>query len=56
MKAFGAVIQRFKKVKPDLEGPISPEESVRMQLAVIDSLTIKDSGAFLSHHGDTNWL
>ena len=46
-----------RKVKPDFEGPISLEKSVQMQLAVINKLTIEDSGKFLSHYGNTTeWL
>lgn len=46
----------FKKSKPDFSGPISPEESVQAQKKVIEGLTLEQSGSFLSHHGDKNWL
>ncbi|KAF2130688.1 NAD(P)-binding protein [Dothidotthia symphoricarpi CBS 119687] len=49
-------LQVFQKVNPDLTGLMSPEESVRMQLDVINSLTADQSGLALSHHGDYNWL
>ena len=32
------------------------EESVRDQLAVIDSLNASKSGTFVSHHGNDDWL
>lgn len=53
----------MQKVKPDIKGMMSPEESVEMQLNVIDKLSMKQSGMVLSHHGtvlsnhgDSNWL
>nr|A0A455LLX2.1 RecName: Full=Short-chain dehydrogenase/reductase atnB; AltName: Full=Arthripenoid biosynthesis cluster protein B [Arthrinium sp.]AYO60875.1 carbonyl reductase AtnB [Arthrinium sp.] len=49
-------LQVFQKFKPDLTGLMSVEESVRMQLNVINGLTVKQSGLALSHHGDYNWL
>lgn len=49
-------LQVFQKVNPGLTGLMSPEESVRMQLDVINSLTAEESGLALSHHGDHNWL
>ncbi|EJD36359.1 putative short-chain dehydrogenase [Auricularia subglabra TFB-10046 SS5] len=41
---------------PNFTGPISPEESVSAMLAVLEKVTPEDSGKFLSHHGDRNWL
>ncbi|RYP20386.1 hypothetical protein DL765_002844 [Monosporascus sp. GIB2] len=46
----------FQKVNPDLTGLMTPEESVRKQLEVINGLTTEQSGMALSHHGDNNWL
>ena len=54
---FNAMMAAVRKVKSDFQGPISPEKSVKMQLDVINNLTIKESGAFLSHYGNTTeWL
>ncbi|KAF2015182.1 NAD(P)-binding protein [Aaosphaeria arxii CBS 175.79] len=44
------------ETNPTFKGPISMEESVTSMLEVIQKLTIKESGSFLSHHGDKNWL
>ncbi|KAF2470636.1 NAD(P)-binding protein [Lindgomyces ingoldianus] len=44
------------KYAPHFEGPISPETSVDLQLKVIEGMTLKDSGAFLSHLGTKKWL
>ncbi|KXT09568.1 hypothetical protein AC579_713 [Pseudocercospora musae] len=42
---------------PDFKGPISVQESVESQLQVIDKATVETYGsAFVSHHGDRNWL
>ena len=48
----------FQSGYPDWHGKIlTPEKSVTAMLDVISKLSTKDSGAFLSHHGDTkNWL
>ncbi|KAJ7691584.1 hypothetical protein B0H17DRAFT_1062961 [Mycena rosella] len=44
------------KIAPDFKGPITPEESVKMQLEVINRWTVKDTGAFVSHFGNKQWL
>ncbi|KAJ7726937.1 hypothetical protein B0H16DRAFT_1779988 [Mycena metata] len=42
---------------PDFKGPITPEESARMQLEVIHQWKVEDSGAFVSHFGNNKrWL
>lgn len=42
---------------PDWNGQMStPEEAVTAMLNTSFKLTAKDSGAFLSHYGDTKWL
>ncbi|KAJ7837343.1 hypothetical protein B0H14DRAFT_2362409 [Mycena olivaceomarginata] len=41
---------------PDFKGPITPEESVKMQLEVINRWTMKESGAFVSHFGNKQWI
>jgi hypothetical protein len=46
----------FRKINPNWDGPILPKESVDLMLKVIHKVTIEDTGAFLSQHGDKNWL
>lgn len=47
----------FQVGYPNWNGvPLSPEESVNMMLSVVDNLELKDSGAFLSHKGNKEWL
>lgn len=50
------VAAQFAKFAPNFAGPIEPSESVAAMLAVLDGATPADSGKFLSHHGDRNWL
>lgn len=56
LAAYQVLFTQFQRVKPDLTGAITPEDSVRMQLEVVDRLDDKMSGAFVSHHGDQNWF
>ncbi len=51
-----AMLAQFKRAEPKLQGPITMEESVRMQLEVIDKLDDKLSGQFVSHHGNKYWF
>ncbi|KAJ7198046.1 hypothetical protein B0H12DRAFT_1206696 [Mycena haematopus] len=44
------------KIAPDFKGPITPEESVKMQLDVIKRWTVDQSGAFVSHLGNKQWI
>lgn len=56
MAGFKVMMQKFQTLYPNFTGPITPEESVKMQKKVIENLTIKDSGEFLSHRGTKEWL
>jgi hypothetical protein len=56
MKNYQAMFESFKKLAPHWKGPLTPIESVELQAKVIDNMTIADSGKFLSHWGDKNWL
>ncbi|KAH9845063.1 NAD(P)-binding protein [Teratosphaeria destructans] len=48
---------KFAQYAPHFVGPITPEESVRMQMAVIEEATVERSGgAFVSHLGNKQWL
>ena len=54
MKDFFA---KFKKYDPEWKAePITPDESVKLMLDVIHKTGPADSGAFLSQHGNKNWL
>ncbi|KAF2659457.1 NAD(P)-binding protein [Lophiostoma macrostomum CBS 122681] len=53
---YGFLDKWFKRYEPNFKGPILPEESVDMQLKVIEKVTTKDSGKFLSHREDGRWI
>ncbi len=53
---FDMLLVHFKRADPDLQGPLTVEDSVRMQLEVIDKLDEKLSGLFVSHHVNKNWF
>lgn len=48
--------RKFGAVYPHFKGPVTPAEAVPELKKVIDNITIEDSGAFLSHHGNKEWL
>ena len=51
------MIHQFKRAYPEWDGvALTPEESVGYQLEVIERWEPKDSGAFVSHWGNKNWL
>ena len=56
--AYGNLVKQLKVAYPEWSGVfLLPEESVTFMLDVVSKLTAKDSGACLSHHGDTKtWL
>ncbi|KAI0764145.1 NAD-binding protein [Trametes elegans] len=55
--SFRKMVERFQRYAPDWDGkPISPETSVRLVLGVVERTTPADSGAFLSHFGNKQWL
>jgi hypothetical protein len=56
LERFSVMIGKFREVYHDFTGPIAPETSVRMQLDVINRTTIDDTGAFISHKGNKEWL
>jgi len=56
IEAYQEMSKSFKKLSPTFTGPIKPKESISMQLKVLDNLTPEDTGKFLSHHGNKEWL
>lgn len=50
------MLGQFQKLEPTLQGQITPEESVRKQLVVIDRLDADLSGSFVSHTGSDSWF
>lgn len=47
----------LSKFYPNWNGKqLEPEESVKLQLQVLESTTIEDSGAFVSQYGNKQWV
>ncbi|KAJ7082538.1 hypothetical protein C8R43DRAFT_909667 [Mycena crocata] len=56
---IGGFMQMLAKIQmfaPNFEGPISPKTSVKMQLDVINKWTVEDTGTFVSHYGNKEWI
>nr|BDX35616.1 short-chain dehydrogenase/reductase StrP [Stachybotrys sp.] len=55
---FAPMMQTWQSYAPDFKGPISPEESVKAVLSVINNSSIEggQSAAILSHFGNKQWL
>jgi hypothetical protein len=56
MKGIVVMSKLFQVAKPNFQGPITPAESVIMQKKVIEDVTLEQSGSFLSHFGNKEWL
>lgn len=52
------LFQKFSVAAPDFKGPMSPLDSVEQIMNMLDSKSVAngDGGAFISHHGDKNWM
>jgi hypothetical protein len=52
-----ALFKHFKQGAPNWNGQITlPQESVESMLKVIGKFTVSDTGAFVSHLGNNEWL
>ena len=56
MNYFGVLGQRFQVAYPGFKGPITAAESVAAQKKVIEGITLAQTGSFLSHKGNKEWL
>jgi len=54
----GKLIAPFlgKIAPPTFKGPITPQESVEAMLEVINAADVESTGAFISHHGNKEWV
>lgn len=52
------MIAQFSAYAPEWKGAITPEQSIKMCLDVINNASVEkgDGGAFLSHFGNKQWL
>ncbi|RYP91057.1 hypothetical protein DL770_002830 [Monosporascus sp. CRB-9-2] len=57
-KAVLEMFAKFAEIAPHFKGPITPEESVRSVMAVIENASVDrgDGGSFVSHFGNKQWL
>ena len=48
----------FQKRAPQFKGAVSPEVAVKDVMKVVEDASLEkgDGGAFLSHHGNKEWL
>lgn len=56
---FGALIESFRKYKPDLsmsDDYITPQVAVKLMRELIGRVTLADSGVFVSQFGDKKWI
>lgn len=56
LKTYQEMLAYFRVQAPNFEGPITPEKSVSMMFDVINRWTVEDTGAFVSHYGNKQWL
>ena len=57
LEVFSAMVAAFKKQAPHWDGlPITPETSVKMMRELIEKCSPADTGAFISHFGNKQWL
>ncbi|KAG9238568.1 hypothetical protein BJ875DRAFT_367662 [Amylocarpus encephaloides] len=57
IEAYQGQVELFRGLFPKWRGtPMTTEESVEAQIKVIESVGIEDTGRFLSHWGNKEWL
>jgi len=56
LRSFYPVLKKMQARYPLFKGPITPEESVKAVLHVIDEATLKDTGKFLSQYGNKEMI
>ncbi|KAJ7665886.1 hypothetical protein DFH06DRAFT_1295119 [Mycena polygramma] len=53
---YKAFVQVLKTKVPGFSGPLTPPQSVKMMLDVIYRWTVEETGAFVSQHGNKEWM
>ncbi|KAI1098343.1 NAD(P)-binding protein [Jackrogersella minutella] len=58
LKGLHKMLASFAQYAPHFKGPMTEEESIRQVLNVINNASVErgDSGSFVSHFGDKQWL
>ncbi|KAI1849748.1 hypothetical protein JX266_004697 [Neoarthrinium moseri] len=57
-KSVEGMVKGFARYAPHFKGAITPEESVRLTLSVLERSSIEagDAGSWVSHYGNKQWL
>ncbi|OJD13650.1 hypothetical protein AJ78_05907 [Emergomyces pasteurianus Ep9510] len=57
-ESVGKMVTSFQKYAPDFKSPMTPEDSVKNVLNVIERASLEngDGGTFVSHKGNQQWL
>lgn len=56
MKGIMVLFKSLQDAYPRFQGPISATESILAQKKVIESFTLEQTGSFVSHYGNKEWL
>lgn len=58
MEGFRGMVAAFQVYAPHFTGPITPEESARAVISVMNNASIESGsgGSFVSHFGNKQWL
>jgi hypothetical protein len=56
MKGIMVFMQKVQISHPDFKGPITAAESIAAQKKVIEGITLEQTGSFISHKGNKEWL
>jgi hypothetical protein len=56
MKGIMALMGKLQAAFPGWTGPAPAAESIAAQRKVIEDITLENTGAFLSHKGNKEWL
>ncbi|KZP29917.1 NAD(P)-binding protein [Athelia psychrophila] len=56
VEEYEGMVAYFRTMKPDFEGAMTPEKSVSMLLGLVHKWTVEDTGSFVSHYGNKDWL
>jgi hypothetical protein len=56
MKGIMVMMKKFQVSYPEFKGPITAAESIAAQKKIIEGITLEQTGSFLSHKGNKEWL
>jgi hypothetical protein len=56
MKGIMVMMKKFQVAYPEFTGPITAAESISAQKKIIEGITLEQTGVFISHKGNKEWL